>query len=114
MKYIRGDSYINGVVAAISELVAVVLSGVLFEVIGLKKTLICSYLISAVGMFCLIAVDTNDQTLLAIFVLGSKFGVSSLLNIAYCGNSFLFPTSVLATSFGICALLARSACIFGP
>jgi len=60
LKYIKGDIYLNVVVSTISELVAVLLSGILFELIGLKKTLVCSCLISALGMLCLLTVNTEN------------------------------------------------------
>ena len=53
-------------------------------------------------MLCLVMSSTNDQMLLSIFILGSKFGVSQVFNLAYLGNMQLFPTSMLATSYGIC------------
>jgi hypothetical protein len=46
--------------------------------------------------------------------LGSKFGISSVYNIAYIGNTEIFPISVVATSFGVCNLISRLATIFSP
>ena len=60
LKYIKGDMYVNVVVSTVSELVAVLLSGILFELIGLKKTLVCSYLTSALGMLSLLSVNTDN------------------------------------------------------
>ena len=50
----------NNVVSTFSELIAVLLSGIIFEFIGLKKTLVYSFLVSAAGMLCLLIVKTEN------------------------------------------------------
>ena len=62
------------------------LSGILIEKIGIKPTLVISYVIAILGMGALILVDPESQFLLCLFILGSKFGVSQAFNVAYVGN----------------------------
>ena len=73
-----------------------------------------SFVTSAIGMLCLIHTTTSSVAVPALFVLGSKFGISQALNLAYIGNILLFPTSFVATSFGICNIFARITTIFAP
>lgn len=37
-----------------------------------------------------------------------------MFNLAYLGNMLLFPTSLVASSYGICNLFARAGTIFAP
>ena len=76
LKYIKGDTFTNGLVSSGSECLAYVVSGLIFKIIGLKATLGLSYTISLIGMLSLILVKTENKALLSLFVLGSKFGVS--------------------------------------
>jgi hypothetical protein len=71
-------------------------------------------MIGFAGMISLILVKTESQFWIALFILGSKFGISSVYNIAYIGNTEIFPISVVATSFGVCNLVSRLATIFSP
>jgi hypothetical protein len=54
LKYIEGDMYINGITSSMSELAADMLSGYLAHKIGIKFTMILSYVIALVGMVCLV------------------------------------------------------------
>ena len=78
LKYIEGNLYINGIVSSLSECAAFLLSGILIEKIGIKPTLVISYVVAIAGMGALILVDpeTTSQFLVCLFILGSKFGVS--------------------------------------
>ena len=86
LKYIKGNIYINGIVSSTSECFAYMLSGVIMKLVGIKNNLILSYSLAIAGMICLITVNTTNQLWLSIFILGSKFGISSSFNIAYLGN----------------------------
>lgn len=81
---------------------------------GLKYSLVMSFALAACGMLCLTFIDTLNQLLLALFILGSKYGVSQVFNMAYLGNVRIFPTSLVATSFGMCNIFARFGTQFAP
>jgi hypothetical protein len=114
LKYLKGDIFVNSMVSSSSEMVAYGLSGALMKLLGIKKNLAISYILAILGMVCFITIPTQDQLWLSIFVMGSKFGISSAFNIAFLGNKLLFPTSIVATSFGICNTVARLITIFAP
>jgi len=65
-------------------------------------------------MLCIIFFQSDNVALMATFVLGSKFGISEAFNLAYMGNIALFPTSFVATSYGICGFFGRASTIFAP
>ena len=114
LKYIRGNKYINGIISSSSECVAFLAAGVLIEVVGVKKTLIGSYILALIGMVSLIATTTDDQVALSFMILGAKFGVSVVFVVAYVGNYSLFPGTIVATTMGICNIFSRISTIFAP
>jgi OCT family organic cation transporter-like MFS transporter 4/5 len=115
LKYIEGDLFLNGAVSSISEVCADALAGVFISRIGLKRVLQASYSISLIGMIMLIIDPHNKNNIvIASYVLGSKFGISSAFNTAYCANPMVFPVSIVATSLGICNFLSRLGTIFAP
>ena len=95
-------------------MIAFIVSGIIFQKIGLKKTLYMSYVISIAGMMALILFKTENQILLSLFILGSSYGVSQVFNLAYVGNFYLFEVHLVATSFSICNLFCRFCTIFSP
>ena len=54
LKYLQGDVFINGLVSSCSELMAYLLSGALVNRIGLKNSLVMSYILALGGMIALI------------------------------------------------------------
>ena len=86
LKYIQGDIWINSIVSSTSELFAFGLSGIIVGKLGLKWTIVISFIVANVGMICLAAIQPDNQTLLAMFIIGSKFGISANFNMAYVGN----------------------------
>jgi OCT family organic cation transporter-like MFS transporter 4/5 len=111
---LEGDVYINGIISSVSELFAYLLSGILAKKLGLKNTLIISYSLALAGMLALIFYQGESQFLLGLFILGSKFGVSQAFNLAYIANPYLFPISIVASSFAICNVPSRVITILAP
>ena len=114
LKYLDGDLFINTIISSLSEITANITSAMLLYFIGIKNAFIISFAIAAAGMLCLIYVETDSQGLLGLFILGSKYGVSQVFNMAYLGNILIFPTTLVATSFGVCNIFARLGTIFAP
>ena len=114
LKYLEGSIWINSIVSSSSEIVAYLTSGILFKYVGFQYTLYLSYVVSIVGMACLTAWPDSSQVLLGLYILGSKYGVSQIFNMAYVGNQYLFPIALVATSFSIGNFFARIATIFAP
>ena len=114
LKYIKGDMYLNSLVSSTSGVVAYCISGVLFEKVGLKFTFIIAYAIALLGMLSLMYYQGDEKLMICIFVLGSKFGVSLVGNVAYLANYRLFPGKILTTTFGICNVFAKVFTIIAP
>ena len=66
----------NGISSAASECIAYMVAGFIFKTVGLKTTLVISYVISLVGMLGIIFITTKNNIILSLLVLGSKFGIS--------------------------------------
>jgi hypothetical protein len=118
LKYIDGNLFVNGFISSLSEIAAFFTSGFLLANIGLKQTLLLSFGCAMTGMVALIIYSPEDhlvnQFLISLFVLGSKFGISQAMNLAYQGNVLLFPVSIVGSVFGVCNIFARSFTIFAP
>lgn len=80
--------YINGIVSASSEIVATLFSGYIALKFGLIKAFVFSFSVAILGMGALILYQDhgNNQFLLSLFILGSKYGVSSSFMVAYNAN----------------------------
>ena len=65
-------------------------------------------------MLALIFYDGKSDAIFALFVLGSKFGIASAFNVAYCANNLVFPISIVSTTYGICNFIARVGTIAAP
>jgi len=52
--------------------------------------------------------------LLSLFILGCKYGVCQLFNLAYVGNTHLFSISLVATSYSVCNIFGRGSSILSP
>lgn len=115
LKYIKGNKYTNGIVSSSSECVAFVLSSFMLDYLGIKKTLVISYIVAFVGMATLIVTPKDaSQTAISFMVLGAKFGVSVSFVTSYVGNYALFPSNIVGTTMGVCNLISRIATIFAP
>jgi len=66
----------NGISSAASECIAYMVAGFIFKTVGLKTTLVISYVISLVGMLGIIFITAKNNIILSLLVLGSKFGIS--------------------------------------
>ena len=54
LKYLKGDMFSNGIVSSISEIMAVMMSGIFLTFLGYKRTLAISYIIAFTGMLFLL------------------------------------------------------------
>ena len=98
--------------SSVSEVIAYLISGALYEKIGAKISFIASFVIACIGSLLYIFFsDSNDWVV--VMVLGTKFGISGSFNVVYLANS-LFPPIYAATTFGICNAFARMASMLAP
>ena len=108
--------YATGLTSSASEMVGYVLSGLFAEKVGVKLSLIVSFLISTVGGVLILAwgLQHQDSPLFFVCFLLTKFGVTCTFNINFVANQYFFPTLFAATAIGVCNFLARafSSCSF--
>ena len=65
-------------------------------------------------MVALLFYTGDTIALLALMIMGSKFGVAVAFNTVYVGTDALFPISVIGTAFGVCNIPARIFTIAAP
>lgn len=114
LKYFKGDLYTNGIVSAISEVVACITSSFIKEALGLKKSFIFAYTLMLVGQGCVMFISTDNKNFLAGFILTAKFGVAMAGNLMYLANAQIFPVTIVATTIGICNVACRTSSMFSP
>ena len=103
--------YLTAMVAAASELLAYIFSGLVFERLGVVRTYVFSCLISALGGFAIIfyGLDNQDSALFPLFFLLCKFGTAGAYNGICLSNSRLFEVQRASFAFGSGNILARLA-----
>jgi len=85
LKYIEGDVYINTLVSSLSDLPARLLCAMVYKSIGLTRTFTLAFVISLIGGLALLLV--HHPSLIPIFILLAKSGVSASFNICYLANA---------------------------
>ena len=80
--------YISALTSSFSEMVAYVLSGMFYERIGVKQSLIISFLVSTIGGILILAwgLQHQDSNLFFVCFLLTKFGVTCTFNINFVAN----------------------------
>ena len=103
------DVYLTGVTNGLAEFLAYFISGLVYEKIGVKLSLIISFLISTVGgiLILIFGLQRQSSALFFAFFLLAKFGVTCCFNINFSANNYFFPTLFAATAIGLCNFLAR-------
>lgn len=75
LKHIPGDIFLNTGISSMFEIIAYLVSGVFYVKIGLKRSLIISYVFSGAASTLLIFFDTIGW-LTPVLVLSAKYGIS--------------------------------------
>lgn len=106
--------YVSGLTSSVSEMIAYIVSGLFYEKVGVKLSLILAFAISAFGGVMILAYGLahEDSVAFFIFFLLAKFGVTCTFNINFAANSYFFPVLFCATAMGICNFLARLSSAF--
>ena len=106
LKYIPGNIFTNTAIANASELFAYAASGYLMNIMGIKTSFFTGFLIASIGGILLIFCF-GIVSVMPVFVLLAKFGVSFAFNVSYLGTPQLFPVVLTGTAFGICNIFSR-------
>ena len=101
--------YETAVTGSIAEIVAYTVSGLLYEKIGVKLSLVISFALSTMGGILILAYGLEHESDPGFYIcfLLTKFGVSCLWNIIFNANQYFFPVLFAATAMGVCNFLAR-------
>ncbi|CDW83769.1 solute carrier family member 5 [Stylonychia lemnae] len=113
LKYIKGDFFVNTITASLTEVPAYILSGILYQKLGIRIVLVSCFIISLVGGIFLL-IFSNYTDVIPVFILLARFGVSATFSICYLANATIFPTIFAGTAFGICNIFAKMATIISP
>ena len=90
LKYIHVSIFINTLLSSTCEIPSYFISGLVYEKLGIKVTLLGFYGMSILGSIAYLIVKTENNILIAIMILFTKFGISGTFNIAYLANADYF------------------------
>lgn len=90
LKYIPGNIFMNSIISASCEMVFIICSLSILNLLGIKRALILGFLISICGAVPLMLVKNKPEAVPA-FLLMARVGITYNLNIIYLGFSMLFP-----------------------
>lgn len=114
IKYMPGSVYLNFSISGLSEIAAHIVVGALFNRLTPRWTFFIGYVICGTGSGLLIFQNRYTSSMIASFLLLTKFGISMALCACYVSTPFLFPTILCGTAFGICNICARFVSIGSP
>ena len=96
-----------------AELLANIISGVIYAKFGPRLGFTSMYLLSIVGSLFLVKYWTKTD-LIPLFITLSKFGVSASFNMCFLAFIKLIPTMFCTSVFGLCNVLARITTMLAP
>ena len=113
-KHIEGNIFLNTFSSSISELPATIISGLMYKKLGLKITLVFWFSNAFLGGLCYVLFGNSYESLIPVFLLFAKGGVTGTFTICYLANAHIFPAIIAGTAFGICNFGAKSTTILSP
>jgi OCT family organic cation transporter-like MFS transporter 4/5 len=114
MKNIEGNIFLNNFVSFMCQVPAQILGGILYKKIGIRFTFSAFFTVAVAGAVGLLVIPIGQVSLVPIFILLGKSGVSGTFNICYLANAQIFPAIFAGTAFGICNIGAKLATILAP
>ena len=115
LKYLQGDIFTNSYSSAAAEIVAKLGAGVVLLRMGIKPLFAAAFFIAFLGAFNLIQMSAEaDPVLASVLIMMTKFGVSMGWVAACLSMIELFPSSLVATAFGICNVMNKSVAMIAP
>lgn len=112
VKYLPGSIFINTYASGVSEAIAYVLAGIIYGRFGFKCSFTLLYAVSCLGGLCILFFGTGWVTLMPIFVVIAKFGISGGYTILYVSTNDVFPVLFCSTAIGMCNFISRILTIF--
>ena len=90
--YLPGNTYVNTYSSAAAELVSVLIGGVLVKVLPAKWAFFVANSVSLIGGLLILFFGYAKVSLMLIFVIIAKFGISCSYMLVYAVTLPLFPT----------------------
>ena len=114
IKYLEGDVFTNTIGAALSEMIGYIVTGFIYEVLGLKTSYVVHFLLGALGSALYLFVVPHHPDVTPIILLFTVYGLSSNCIDNWLSNSRLFPVIYASTTNGIASFFARFLNILVP
>ena len=94
-------------------MVAYLLSGYFYNLVGPKISFIVSFVLAFIGALLYIFLRNDFPSAVPFMLMLGKFGLSGAFNMVFLANS-IFPSIYSATTIGICSIFSRSITFFAP
>ena len=112
--YLPGNIFNNTYSSSSSEMVAVITTGLIYGYLKSKKIFIISFSISLIGSLLILIIGNTNLSWMPLYVIISRFGISSAYLTLYVATVDIFPTLFCATAFGIVNFVATLVTIIAP
>lgn len=109
-----GDLFTNSLATALSEIFGILQGSFFVKMFGLKGGFVVSFLVSFTGGVLIVMFGDQYPSMMPVFCVIARIGISALFTLLYILNAELFPTMFAATAMGICNFMARLATIMAP
>jgi len=113
LKYFPGNIYENSTFFACSDLIAFVLCGVFLQYTSMKTSILAGAVIGGFGGAMYLFMS-NDISLVPIMICGARIGQSIIFNTAIISVNRLFPTTLVATAYGLVNSFAHTIATLSP
>jgi Na+/melibiose symporter-like transporter len=116
IKYMPGDVYLNSIVSGFSA-VSYLLAGPMKKRFDAKWILFISFtlaLMSSLTLFFLTQNGWTNPDHFSMIILLTRCGINLAFCMVFVIHTELFPTSFLATSYGICNFFCRTLTLLAP
>ena len=120
LKYIEGDIFRNAYCTYLSDLVACVLGGFMYQKIGMQSTFGCAFFCASLGIFYILIIeyiaDPVNYDVIPSLLLLIKFGLTIGFLATYQASFHddIFPQSHRSTAIALCNIIARAVTILAP
>ena len=112
MSYVPGNVFLNTFYSDLSEIVAILSSGFIYHMIGIRPSFYTGKAMAVMGG--LLIMTGPDGKLMAIYVLLARYSIAFKFNIVYMSAPKFFPENVTTTIWGYLTILARFSSSFAP
>ncbi len=113
VKYLPGSIYVNQLVASLS-MFGYLMAEPLAAITNNKQTQLISFVIALIALLIMLLCHHLNEYLFALIFLLMKSAYCMNFSALFCIHNDLFPTQLLASSYGFCNFLARLFTLLAP